>query len=190
MQLPYTGQTSYELDLGGLSLSLPVVRVAPGLHIASFVLLGNVTLANHCARLLADRLRGVAFDYLVCPEAKVLPLAQSLCTELGLAEYVVLRKDAKGYMVHPMEADVQSITTRKLQHLVIDGPDADKLRGKRVVFLDDVVSTGGTFHAMEKLLEPLGVRIVAYAAALREGDGFSDPALIHLGELPTFPGGD
>ena len=186
--MQYTGQTHFDLDLCGMPLSLPVVQVAPGLHIASFVMLGAAEVTRFCAERLAERLRGRTFDYIVCPEAKVLPLAQSLCERLGLREFVVLRKDVKSYMQNAIEADVKSITTAKTQHLVVDGVEADKLRGRRVLLLDDVVSTGGTFEAMEQILGTLDVTVVGYAAALREGDSFPEDSLVYLGQLPLFEG--
>ncbi len=161
----YTGQKEYDLDICGRTFTLPVVGVAPKLHIASFVMLGAAEMTNWCAENLALRLVDQSFDYIVCPEAKVLPLAQSLCEKLGICEYVVLRKDRKSYMRNAIEAEVKSITTAKTQHLVVDGGEADKLRGKRVLLLDDVVSTGGTFFAMEEILSRLSVTITGYAAS-------------------------
>ncbi len=187
MQIAYAGQTEYTLDIEGYKKVLPLVQVADKLHIASFVMLGDVACTNHCARRLALRLRALDFDYIVCPEAKVLPLAQMLCTELGRAEFIVFRKSVKSYMRDPLETSVKSITTDQEQHLVVDGDEADRLRGKRVLLIDDVVSTGGTFHAMESLLDQLDTLLVGYVAALREGDSFPTDKLIYLADLPLFP---
>lgn len=188
MKIPYEGQTEYTIDLDGYTAHLPVVQVSPDLHIASFVILGAVEMTQHCARKLAQKINPKKFDYIICPEAKVLPLAQALCNELGVSEYVVLRKGIKGYMIDPVEVKVKSITTDSLQKLVIDGADAEKIRGKRVFLLDDVVSTGGTFYAMEELLHNLDTEIVGYGAILREGDSFPPEDLIYLKDLPVFPG--
>lgn len=184
----YEGQKEYILDICGYRLALPVVEVAEGLHIASFVMLGAAEVTRWCAEQLAVRLRGRSFDYIVCPEAKVLPLAQSLCEKLGISEYIVLRKDVKSYMQNAVEADVKSITTAKVQRLVADGVYAQKLKDSRVLLLDDVVSTGGTFEAMRTMLEGLGAAVWGYAAALREGEGFPTDNLVYLAQLPVFEG--
>ena len=188
MEIPYTGQKYYDIDLAGRIERLPVTPVTPTFHIAGFVLLGNTELTNYCARILADKIKDVDFDYIVVPEAKVLPLTQSICTILGERDFVVFRKGAKAYMVDPIETEVKSITTRTVQKMVVDGVDADKIRGKKVLVLDDVVSTGGTFHAMERLLKQLDCKVVAYAAVLREGEDFPRDNLYYISDLPIFPG--
>ncbi|MEG2259256.1 MAG: phosphoribosyltransferase family protein [Oscillospiraceae bacterium] len=187
MQITYSGQTEYTIDIEGYKKVLPLVQLNRDLHIASFVMLGDVGCTNHCALRLARLLRDVEFDYMVCPEAKVLPLAQALCTELGRAEFIVFRKSAKSYMREPLEAHVKSITTHSEQLLVIDGDEADKIRGKRILLIDDVVSTGGTFKAMQQLLNRVDAKIIGYAAALREGDSFPTDQLTYLADLPLFP---
>lgn len=186
MTITYEGQTHYGIDICGYKMQLPLVQVAPDLHIASFVMLGEVNCTNHCAKKLAQKMKAITFDYMICPEAKVLPLAQALCSELNVPKFVVMRKSVKGYMQDPVETEVKSITTDKVQNLVIDGADADMIRGKRVLLIDDVVSTGGTFDAMEVLLKQLDVTVVGYAAALKEGDAFESDQLVYLQDLPLF----
>ncbi len=188
MNIQYTNQTHYDLDLEGRIERLDVAKVTQGLHIASFVLLGNSNLTNYCAKLLGDKLKDLDYDYIVCPEAKVLPLAQSVCTYLGEKEFVVFRKDVKAYMLNPIETTVKSITTKNEQTMVVDGRDADKIRGKKVLLLDDVVSTGGTFKAMEELIEKIGCDVVGYAAVLKESGDFSSENLYYIQDLPLFLG--
>ncbi|MEG1782691.1 MAG: phosphoribosyltransferase family protein [Oscillospiraceae bacterium] len=188
MEIAYTGQKSYDIDLAGRVEHLAVAPVSPTLHIASFVLLGDTNLTNYCAKILAEKIKDVDFDYIVCPEAKVLPLAQSICTYLGEVNFVVFRKGAKAYMLNPIITTVKSITTQETQKMVVDGRDADKIRDKKVLLLDDVVSTGGTFSAMEALLAQLNSKIVAYAAVLKEGTDFSDEKLYYIQDLPLFIG--
>ena len=188
MEIPYTGQKYYDIDLAGRIERLPVTPVTPTFHIAGFVLMGNTELTNYCARILADKIKDVDFDYIVVPEAKVLPLTQSICTLLGDRDFVVFRKGKKAYMVDPIETEVKSITTQAVQKMVVDGVDADTIRGKKVLVLDDVVSTGGTFHAMKTLLDMLDCKIVAYAAALKEGTDFTEEPLYYISDLPVFPG--
>lgn len=188
MIIDYNGQTSYEVDIAGRKETLVVAPVSPTLHIASFVLLGNTELTNYCADKLAEMVKTVDFDYIVCPEAKVLPLAQALCTKLGNREFVVFRKGKKAYMLDAIETEVKSITTNAIQKMVVDGVDAAKLKGKKVLLMDDVVSTGGTFNAMNVLISQLDCTVVGYAAALRESDDFKGEPLFTLGELPLFVG--
>ncbi len=188
MNIQYTGQTSFDLDLQGRIETLDVAKVTDGLHIASFVLLGDTGLTNYCAKILGDKIKDVDYDYIVCPEAKVLPLAQSVCTYLGDKDFVVFRKDEKAYMLNPIKTTVKSITTAKEQNMVVDGRDADKIRGKKVLLMDDVVSTGGTFKAMEVLLEKIGCTVVGYAAVLKESGDFPHKNLYYIQDLPLFLG--
>ncbi|MBR5520669.1 MAG: adenine phosphoribosyltransferase [Oscillospiraceae bacterium] len=188
MEIKYTGQEYYDIDLAGRTERLVIAPVHPTLHIAGFVLLGNTELTNYCAKVLADKLKDVDFDYIVCPEAKVLPLAQSLCTQMGNVEFVVFRKGKKAYMLDAIETEVKSITTANVQKMVVDAADAAKIRGKKVLLLDDVVSTGGTFRAMEVLLDQIGTEIVGYSAVLREGTDFPDDKLYYVSDLPIFVG--
>lgn len=183
--MKYEGQTSYTLKVAGLRRELPVIQVAPDLWIASFVMLGDAQLVNICAGALAARLVPHDFDLLVGPEAKVLPLLQSVATILGHARYVVCRKSQKAYMQDALVVQAESITTRGKQALVLDGPDVERLGGKRVAVIDDVVSTGGSLLAVEDLVEKAGATIVCRAAVLREGDSYSGN-LIYLADLPVF----
>lgn len=188
MEIKYTGQEYYDIDLAGRKERLVIAPITPSFHIASFVLLGNTELTNYCAEILAEKIKNVDCDYIVCPEAKVLPLAQAICTKLGNKEFVVFRKGAKAYMLDPIETQVKSITTLQVQKMVVDGVDAKKIRGKKVLLLDDVVSTGGTFHAMKTLTDKLECEIVGYAAALREGTDFPSDNLYYIRDLPVFVG--
>lgn len=188
MEIKYTGQEFYDIDLAGRIEKLPIAPVTPTLHIASFVLLGDTELTNYCARILVEKIKDLDFDYIVCPEAKVLPLAQSLCTYLGEKDFVVFRKGVKAYMLNPIETDVKSITTKSVQKMVVDGKDADKIRGKKVLVIDDVVSTGGTFFAMEELLSQLDCTIVAYSAILKEGTDFTAENTYYIQDLPLWIG--
>ena len=188
MEIKYTGQEYYDIDLAGRKERLVIAPVHPTLHIAGFVLLGDTELTNYCAKILAEKIKDVDFDYIVCPEAKVLPLAQSISTILGERDFVVFRKGKKAYMPAAIETEVKSITTAAVQKMVVDIRDADKIRGKKVLLLDDVVSTGGTFRAMEALLDQIGVEIVGYAAVLREGTDFPSDNLYYINELPIFVG--
>ena len=188
MEIKYTGQKYYDIDLAGRIERLDIAAVTPTLHIAGLVLLGNTNLTNHCAKALGDKIKHLDFEYIVCPEAKTLPLAQSLCTYLDETEFVVFRKGVKAYMNKPLITEVKSITTDDVQLMVVDGKDADKIRGKKVLILDDVVSTGGTFKAMEGILKELGCEVAGYAAVLKEGEDFNAENLYYLNTLPLWIG--
>ncbi|HHV78987.1 MAG TPA: adenine phosphoribosyltransferase [Firmicutes bacterium] len=181
----YEGQTSYEITVCGLKRKLPVIQIAPDLWIASFVMLGDAQLVNVCAGGLATKLAQYDFELMVGPEAKVVPLLQSLATLLGHRRYVVCRKSVKAYMQDPIVVEVRSITTKGVQTLVLDGPDVARVRGKRVAVVDDVVSTGGSIEAVDTLLRKAGAEIVCKAAVLKEGDEYQGD-LIYLGTLPVF----
>ena len=125
-------------------------------------------------------------DYLVCPEAKAIPLTHAMARRLGL-DYIVIRKTVKSYMENPIVADVRSITTTAEQHLVMDSSDVVKIYHKKVAVIDDVVSTGGSIHAVESILAKTGCEIAAKAAPLLEEGGHSGEGIIYLEKLPVFP---
>jgi len=181
----YTGQRFYELKVCGLTRRLPVIQIAENLWIASFVMLGDAQLVNVCAGALATRLAEADFDIMLGPEAKVVPLLQSIATLLGHQRYVVCRKSVKAYMQDPLVVEVESITTKGKQKLVLDGVDVQRVKGKRVAVVDDVVSTGGTLEAVEALVKQAGGEVVCRAAVLKEGDQPFE-GLIFLETLPVF----
>jgi adenine phosphoribosyltransferase len=190
--MKYDGLEYYEIEVAGLRRRLPIVSITDSLWIAAFVLWGDVELTNACARAIAARIQPMEFDYVVSIEAKALPLVHMVATYLSdpiagrYRPYIVLRKSVKGYMKQPLTVKVKSITTATPQSLVLDGTEAHRLRGSRVVVVDDVVSTGGSLRACEELLHQVGAQVVARAAVLLEEGGYEDPNLISLGTLPIF----
>ncbi len=190
--MKYEGQEFFEIEVAGLRRLLPIVPITDSLWIAAFVLLGDVELTNACAREITARLEPMKFDYVVSLEAKAMPLVHMVATYLSdpltgrFFPYVVCRKSVKGYMKNPLTIDVKSITTATVQSLVLDGAEAERLRGKRVAVVDDVVSTGGSLRALEQLLGRIDAHIVARATVLLEEGGYQNPALISLGTLPIF----
>ncbi len=176
----------YDLKICGITRPLPKVRIAPGLSIASFVMLGDTTLVEKCADALAAKLKTLgAVDLLVCPEAKGIPLTHAIAVRLGV-DYIVARKSVKSYMEEPLTSEVKSITTAGTQMTVIDGADAKRLAGKRVCVVDDVVSTGGSLIALESLLARTGCTVVTKVAALLEEGGYDGHDLVYLEKLPIF----
>lgn len=175
----------YTLEVAGVTRQLPIMQVSDTLCIASFVILGDCEIVTKSAPLIEERLPQV--DYIVTAEAKGIPLVHELCRLRNLPYYIVARKSVKPYMSKPLTDEVVSITTQKKQTLCLDGKDALLLKGKRVAIVDDVISTGESLSAIERLVEKAGGEIVAKAAILAEGDAARREDIIFLEELPLFP---
>lgn len=175
----------YTLEVAGVTRHLPIMQVSDDLAIASFVILGDCEIVTKSAPLIEEKLPEV--DYIVTAEAKGIPLVHELCRLRGLPYYIVARKSVKPYMSKPLTDEVVSITTQKTQTLCLDGKDAMLLKGKKVAIVDDVISTGESLSAIERLVEKAGAEIVAKAAILAEGDAAKREDIVFLGELPLFP---
>ena len=179
----------YELHVAGLVRKMPKVKINDELAIASFVMLGDTKLTESCALYLTnhpDFPKGDNdIDVVICPEAKAIPLVHVISRILGV-DYIVARKSVKGYMVDPIVEKVESITTIGEQMLVLDKPDADKIKGKNVCIIDDVVSTGGSIISVEKLMKKAEANVVCKAAVLLEDAGYNNPDLVYLENLPIF----
>ena len=177
----------YELKVAGLTRKLPKVKINDKLAIASFVMLGDTDLIEKCADALFYQLdtRKLDIDIIVVPEAKGIALAHCISNHMSV-DYVVARKGVKGYMTDPMIEKVQSITTIGAQTLVLDKCDVDKLEGKNVCIVDDVVSTGGSIAGLQKILEKINCKVVCKAAVLLEEAGYDKDDLIYLAKLPIF----
>ena len=173
----------YTIDIAGMKCDLPLCPVTDDLYIGAFVMFGKVDLTVHAAKELLKR--APEFDYIVAPEAKSIPLAYEMSRQSG-KEYLIARKKAKAYMTGIFEVKVQSITTQGEQTLIIDTADADKIRGKRVVIVDDVISTGESLRATEELVNKAGGQIVARMAVLAEGDAADRADITVLAPLPLF----
>ena len=173
----------YTIDIAGMKCDLPLCPVTDDLYIGAFVMFGKVDLTVHAAKELLKK--APEFDYIVAPEAKSIPLAYEMSRQCG-KEYLIARKKAKAYMTGIFEVKVQSITTQGEQTLIIDTADAEKIRGKRVVIVDDVISTGESLRATEELVNKAGGQIVARMAVLAEGDAANRPDIIVLAPLPLF----
>jgi adenine phosphoribosyltransferase len=178
---------TYTVRIEGVTRHLPLFAVSPQLRIAVFNLLGDTEITMAAARGLAKKLAKVDADVLVTAEAKSIPLAYHLAVEMN-KPYVVLRKDYKPYMGNALSAETLSITTGKPQTLYLDEKDHDLLRGKRVILVDDVISTGSTLQGMRLLMDKVGAKIVAEAAVFTEGERAQWGHIIALGHLPLFTG--
>jgi adenine phosphoribosyltransferase len=182
-----TRQT-YPVQVAGLQRNLPLFEVAPGVRIAVLNILGDTELVEACAMALADKLSFVKIDVIVTAEAKSIPLAHAISVEMN-KPYVVLRKVYKPYMGVALSAETLSITTGQPQMLFLDEKDHDLLRGKQVLLLDDVISTGSTLQGMRLLMEKAGAEVVQEAGVFTEGDRQQWQHIIALGHLPVFTEG-
>ncbi len=171
----------YTLKIGRIQRRLPIVSLGKGIKIASFNLLGDSELVNEITSRMCKKLKGIGFDYLVGPEVKVVPLLHEITQVLKKKRYVVCRKNIHGYMVSP-------IVSRDKPGLVLDGNDAKLLKGKKVVMLDDVVSSGRTMWVARELMQSVGAKVVAEVAVFKQGETGDEifNNLIFLGTLPTF----
>lgn len=172
--------------IGNVMRNLPLFKVAPGVTIAIFNMLGDTEVVEASAELLATRMPAKV-DVLITPEVKAVPLAHALSVRTGLP-YVVARKVRKPYMANCLEAEVVSITTGKPQTLYLDGKDLPLIQGKNVVLLDDVISTGATIRGMRLLMQAANAHIAAEMAVFTEGSDDDWPDIIALGHLPIFTG--
>lgn len=175
---------TYEIDIAGLKRNLPLCPVTDDLTIGAFVIFGDVELTVHCAAELLKR--APDYDYLIAPEAKAIPLLYEMARQSGAEKYFLARKKAKAYMQGVFEVKVQSITTKGEQTLVIDTEDAKQIEGKRMLIIDDVISTGESLRAMETLVERAGGIIAGRMAVLAEGDAAKRDDIITLAPLPLF----
>ncbi len=177
---------TYKLNVAGLTRDLPICQLNENLSIAGFVIFGDVELTCACAKALLDI--APEFDYMVAPEAKAIPLIHEMARQSGRNEYFLVRKKAKAYMHNVFKVEDHSITTEGTQYLYMDGDDAAKLRGKRILILDDVISTGGSIAAVEELVREAGGIVAAKMAVLAEGDAAKRKDIMFLEPLPLFDG--
>ena len=174
----------YRMKVAGLERDLPICPVNDKLYIAGFVIFGDQELTVACARdLLA---KAPQYDYILTAEAKGIPLAHEMARQSGAAKYFLARKAPKLYMTGVFSSTVKSITTAKEQTLYLDVADAQLMKGKKILVVDDVISTGESLLALERLVEKAGGIIAGRMAVLAEGDAQNREDLIYLEKLPLF----
>ena len=174
----------HTMTIAGLERQLPICKVTDELYIAGFVIFGDPELTVACAR---DLLKvAPEYDYIITAEAKGIPLAHEMARQAGNEKYILARKGPKLYMRDIFGVDVKSITTEKEQHLYLDGADAELMKGKKILIVDDVISTGESLSALEALVEKAGGIVCGRMAILAEGDAQDRDDLIYLEKLPLF----
>ncbi len=174
----------YRMKVAGLERDLPICPVNDKLYIAGFVIFGDQELTVACARELLER--APEYDYIITAEAKGIPLAHEMARQHGDAKYILARKAPKLYMQNMFSSTVKSITTAKEQTLYLDGADAKLMEGKKILVVDDVISTGESLRALEVLVEKAGGIICGRMAILAEGDAQDREDLVYLEKLPLF----
>ncbi len=174
----------YHLNVAGVERDLAICPVTDELYIAGFLLPGDASLSEACARELLKK--APEYDYILTAETKGIPLAHEMARQRGDAKYVVARKKAKAYMSGVFEVDVTSITTKGEQKLYLDTAEADMMKGKRILIVDDVISTGESLLALEHLVKMAEGVIVGKMAVLAEGDAADRDDIVFLEELPLF----
>lgn len=176
---------TYPVEVAGLQRKLPLFEVAPGVRIAVLNILGDTEFVQACAGALSLKLADENFDILVTAEAKSIPLVHALSV-MTQKPYVVLRKVYKPYMGVALSAETLSITTGQPQMLYLDEKDHDLVRGKCIILIDDVISTGSTLQGMRLLMEKGGGQVVGEAGIFTEGERARWRHIIALGHLPMF----
>ena len=174
----------YRMKVAGLERDLPLCPISDELYIGAFILFGDVELTERCAEELAKL--APDHDVLLTAESKGIPLVHAMARCLGENRYVLARKSVKLYMKDVLKCETKSITTGSLQTLYIDGGDAEYLKGKRVLIVDDVISTGGSLLSLENLVNQAGGEIVGRMTSLAEGDAIGREDITYLAPLPLF----
>ncbi len=180
-----TAQGTHPVEIAGIKRELRLFEVKPGLRIAVLNILGDTELVEAAGRALAEKLSGLTYDLLVTAEAKSIPLAHAVAVQ-AQKRYIVLRKSYKPYMGQAIEVETLSITTGQPQTLYLDEKDVALVHGRRVVLIDDVISTGSTLQGMRLVLAKAGADVVAEAAIFTEGERSQWENIVSLGHLPLF----
>ena len=174
----------YRIKLAGIERDLPLCPISDTMNIAAFVLFGDVELTEKCAEALYER--APEHDVMITAESKGIPLIHAMCRLSGKNRYVLARKSVKLYMRDVIKCETQSITTAASQTLYINGEDAEYMKGKRVLIVDDVISTGGSLKSLENIVLQSGGTVAGKMAILAEGDAIERKDIICLGKLPLF----
>lgn len=174
----------YEMEIAGLKRKLQLFPVSDELSIAAFILFGDVEITEAAAKELLSV--APQFDVILTAEAKSIPLAYEMAKQAGKNNYIIARKGIKVYMEDVISTEVDSITTQHTQTLYLGKREVDSIKGRRVLIVDDVISTGASLESMEQLVEKAGGKIAGKMAILAEGDAMDREDIIALKQLPLF----
>ena len=177
---------TYTMKVAGLERQLPLCKVSDDFYIGAFIIFGDAELTVACASELLKKIPADSYDYMLTAEAKSIPLIHEMARQSGAKKYFIARKGPKVYMPDPLHVEDQSITTAGVQKLYLGRDDADLIRGKRILLMDDVISTGGSIHAMEALVNMAGGTVVGRIAVLAEGAAADRTDIKYLERLPVF----
>ena len=176
----------YRMKVAGVERDLKLCPIGENLNIGAFILFGDVELTERCAEELYKK--APEHDVMLTAESKGIPLIHAMCRLSGKNRYVLARKSVKLYMSDVLVCETKSITTGHVQTLYIDGADAEYMKGKRVLIVDDVISTGGSLKSLENLVAQAGGEVVGKMTILAEGDAIGRDDIIYLEKLPLFDG--
>lgn len=179
---------NYTMEIAGLRRELPLCKIADDLYIAAFICFGDAEITVACAEELLKLVPEDSYDYMLTAEAKSIPIIHEMARQSGAAKYFIARKGPKVYMPDPIRVSDRSITTKGEQALYLGRDDAELIRGKRILLVDDVISTGGSLRAMEELVAQAGGTVTGRAAVLAEGDAAKRDDIVFLAPLPVFNG--
>lgn len=174
----------YEMTIAGLKRQLPLCRINDDLYIGAFIMFSDVDITKACARELLKK--APAFDVIITAESKGIPLAYEMARQAGTSDYIVARKGPKLYMQNVITTEVNSITTDHIQKLCLGQKEIDMMKDKRILIVDDVISTGESLLSLEALVRQTGGTIVAKMAVLAEGEAAHRDDIIFLEKLPVF----
>ena len=177
---------TYSMKVAGLDRKLPICKVTDDLYIGAFIMFGDAELTVACARELLKLVSPDSYDYMLTAEAKSIPLIHEMARQSGAEKYFIARKGPKAYMPDPLHVADQSITTAGQQELYLGRDDADLIAGKRILLVDDVISTGGSLHALETLVKAAGGTVADRVAVLAEGGVKDRSDIKFLAPLPVF----
>ena len=176
---------TYPMTIAGIKRELPLCKVADDFYIGAFIMFGDAEITVACAKELLAR-APKEYDYLLTAEAKSIPLIHEMARQSGASEYFVARKGMKVYLTDPIHVQVRSITTQHDQDLYLSGADAAKMKGKKILIVDDVISTGESLHALEELVHQAGGEVAGRMAVLAEDDAQKREDIVYLEKLPVF----
>jgi len=177
---------TYTMNIAGLERDLPLCKVTDDLYIGAFIIFGDAELTVACAKALLERIPSDSYDYMLTAEAKSIPLIHEMARQSGAKKYFIARKGSKVYMPDPIHVSVRSITTLRQQDLFLGSDDCALIKGKRILIVDDVISTGESLHALEELVKTAGGTVTGRAAILAEGDALAREDIVYLAPLPLF----